>query len=217
MLAVTSREDLSPGAIHAFLDLELGDVPGVETLEEAQLMEFFSEFSVMAKAFKTLGGPNECFWEFARFFGCMRGLISIPKSRGNLLVAKWENRRIDWAVIISEALIREVSTTRKKYPAGLAYWLALIYPPPPGTEKGGSRLTNRGIEAMTARGGVPRVPLKAGPSPPTHGTATTRRTMGLTCAGPNKTTPAQARITPDSGSSGSARAVPEVGTSSSAQ
>jgi hypothetical protein len=36
-------------------------------------------------------------------------------------VAEWEDRRIDWAVIVSEALIREVTTTQKKYPAGLVY------------------------------------------------------------------------------------------------
>jgi hypothetical protein len=73
---------------------------------------------------------------------------SIPKSRGSLLVAEWEDRRIDWAVIVSEALIREVSTTRKKYPAGLAYWLALIYPPTQGTEKGGSRPSSKGVELV---------------------------------------------------------------------
>jgi hypothetical protein len=67
--AVASIEDLSPGAIRAFLDLEPGDEPGVEMLEEAQLTEFFGEFSVTSKALKTQGGPDECFQEFAGFFG----------------------------------------------------------------------------------------------------------------------------------------------------
>jgi hypothetical protein len=43
-LAVTSIEDLSPGAIRAFLDLEQGGVLLVETLDEAQLTEYFGEF-----------------------------------------------------------------------------------------------------------------------------------------------------------------------------
>jgi hypothetical protein len=124
-LAVANIEDLLPGAICAFLDLEPGGKLGVQTLDEAQLTEYFSEFSVTAKAFKTLGGPDECFREFVGFFGLYALLnlnaYSIPKSRGSLLVAKWEDRRIDWAVMVSEALIREVSTTHKKYPAGLAY------------------------------------------------------------------------------------------------
>jgi hypothetical protein len=64
-------------------------------------------------------------------------VYTIPKSKGNLLVAEWENWCIDWAVVVSEALIREVMATRKKFLAGLPYWLALIYPPPPGAERGG--------------------------------------------------------------------------------
>jgi hypothetical protein len=173
----------------------------VETLDEAQLTEYFGEFSVTAKAFKTLGGPDECFREFAGFFGLYALLnlnaYSIPKSRGSLLVAEWEDRRINWAVIVSKALIREVTTTRKKYPAELAYWLALIYQ---STVKGGSRPSSKGVEPVTTRGEVPRA---------------TERTTGLTRAGPNKTMPAPARTTPDNRSSASAHAVPEVGTSSS--
>jgi hypothetical protein len=69
-LAVASIEDLSLGAIRAFLDLELGGKPGVEMLEEVQLTEFFGEFSVIVKAFKTQGGPDECFREFAGFLAC---------------------------------------------------------------------------------------------------------------------------------------------------
>jgi hypothetical protein len=50
------------------------------------------EFSVTAKAFKTRGGPDECFREFAGFFGQFTLLnlnaYSIPKSRGSLLVVE---------------------------------------------------------------------------------------------------------------------------------
>jgi hypothetical protein len=60
-LEIAGIEDLSPGTIHAFLDLQPGGEPGVEMLEEAQLTEFFGEFSVTAKASKTQGGPDECF------------------------------------------------------------------------------------------------------------------------------------------------------------
>jgi hypothetical protein len=125
VLAVANIEDLSPGAIRAFLDLEHGGEPGVETLNEAQLTEYFGEFSATAKTYKTLGGPDKCFREFAGFFSLYALLnidaYAIPKAHGSLIVAEWESRRIDWVVVVSEALIREVTTTRKKYPAGLAY------------------------------------------------------------------------------------------------
>jgi hypothetical protein len=68
-LVVANIEDLSPGAIPTFLDLEPCGELGVEMLDEAQLTEFFGKFSVTTKAFKTLGGPDECFQEFAGFFG----------------------------------------------------------------------------------------------------------------------------------------------------
>jgi hypothetical protein len=206
-LAVANIEDLSPGAIRAFLDLEHGGEPGVETLDEAQLTEYFGDFSVTAKAYKTLGGPDECFREFAGFLSLYAllniNVYSITKARGSLIVAEWESRRIDWAVVVSEALIREVTTTRKKYPAGLAYWLALIYPPPPGTEKDGSRPTSKGVEPVAKC----REVLKAADA--------SERTTGLARAGPSNTTPAQARTTPDIGSAESGRAVQTEGTSSS--
>jgi hypothetical protein len=66
---VANIEDLLPGAIRAFLDLEPGSEPGMETLDEAQLTEFFGEFSITTKAFKTLDGPDECFREFVGIFG----------------------------------------------------------------------------------------------------------------------------------------------------
>jgi hypothetical protein len=88
-----------PGAIRAFLDLEQGGLPRVEMLDEAQLTEYIGEFSPTAKAFKMQGGPDECFREFAGFFGLYALLnlnaYSISKNRGSLLVAEWENRNIN--------------------------------------------------------------------------------------------------------------------------
>jgi hypothetical protein len=171
-LAVTSIEDLSPGAIRAFLDLEQGGLPGVEMLDEAQLTEYFGKFWPIAKAFKTQGGPDKQFREFAGFFG-LYALVNlnaypISKSRGSLLVAEWENRNIDWAIVVSEALIREVSATRMKFLAGLLYWLAIIYPPPPGAEKGGSRPNNREAKAAAIRTRLPQALPEAGPSSVGH-------------------------------------------------
>jgi hypothetical protein len=78
-------------------------------MDEAQLMEYFGKFSPTAKPFKTQGGPNEQFREFSSFFG-LHALLNpnaytLSKSKGSLLVAEWENRRIDWATVVSEALI----------------------------------------------------------------------------------------------------------------
>jgi hypothetical protein len=63
---------------------------------------------------------------------------SVTKVRGNLIIAGWENRDLDWAAITSEALIREVTASRKSRASGLAYWLGMFYTPPPGKEQPGS-------------------------------------------------------------------------------
>jgi hypothetical protein len=42
-----------------------------------------------------------------------QSLYTVTKVRGSIIIAGWENRALDWAVITSEALIREVTTTRK--------------------------------------------------------------------------------------------------------
>jgi hypothetical protein len=63
----------------------------------------------------------------------------MTKVRGSLIIAGWENCTLDWAAITSEALVREVTMTRKKRAPRLAYWLGIFYPPPPGKERPGSR------------------------------------------------------------------------------
>jgi hypothetical protein len=68
-LAITNIEDFSPGAIRAFLDLEQGGVSRYQTMDEAQLTEYFGEFWPTTKAFKMQGGPDEKFWKFSGFFG----------------------------------------------------------------------------------------------------------------------------------------------------
>jgi hypothetical protein len=49
----------------------------------------------------------------------------VTKARGNIIIAGWENRAFDWAVITSEALIREVMATRKNRAPSLVYWLGM--------------------------------------------------------------------------------------------
>jgi hypothetical protein len=44
-----------------------------------------------------------------------QNIYSISRVQGNALITKWEDWKMDWAVITSEALIQEVTTTRKKY------------------------------------------------------------------------------------------------------
>jgi hypothetical protein len=58
---------------------------------------------------------------------------------GTLIIAGWENRDLDWAVITSAGLVREATTNWKNRATALAYWLGMFYTPSPGKERPGSR------------------------------------------------------------------------------
>jgi hypothetical protein len=59
---------------------------------------------------------------------------AVTKARGSIIIVGWENRALDWAAITSEALVWEVTATRKKRAPSLAFWLGMLYPPRPEKE-----------------------------------------------------------------------------------
>jgi hypothetical protein len=87
----------------------------VSTYNDVVLTEYFGEYSPTAKSFFITGGCNEVFKEYADF--CAQWMLlqsnptAVTKIRGNLIIAGWENRDLDWAAITSIALIREATTS----------------------------------------------------------------------------------------------------------
>jgi hypothetical protein len=129
--------------VRAFLDLPDGGVPEVECYSDAVMTKYFGEYSSTAKSFLISGGSHEGFKEFAGF--CAQWMLlqsnpmAVSKVRGSLIIASWENQRLDWAEITFKALVWEVTANRKIRATALAYWLGLICPPPPGLERSSSR------------------------------------------------------------------------------
>jgi hypothetical protein len=142
-LEQTHVDDLNPVAVRAFLDLPDGGVTEVESYSDVVMTRYFGEYSSTAKSFLISGGSNEAFKEFAGFYAQWMLLQSNPtavtKVRGSLIIASWENRHLDWATITSTALVREVTTNQKNRATAFAYWLGMIYTPPPGMERPSSR------------------------------------------------------------------------------
>jgi hypothetical protein len=56
-----------------------------------------------------------------------------------LIIGNWENRHLDWAAIMSTALVREATANRKNRVTALAYWLGMFYTPLSGKERPSSR------------------------------------------------------------------------------
>jgi hypothetical protein len=95
------------------------------------------------KSFRIIGGRTAACKEYASFcMQCMllqQNLYTVTRIRDSIIIAGWENRVLaDWAAITSDTLVREVMATRKSHAPGLAYWLGMLYPPPPGKERPGS-------------------------------------------------------------------------------
>jgi hypothetical protein len=108
----------------------------VEWYDDSILTEYFGEFSSTAKLFRVTGGASGAYKEYANF--CVQWMLlqqssyMMTKAGSSIVIAGWENRALNWAAITSEALIREVTATRKSRAPTLAYWLGMLYPPPPG-------------------------------------------------------------------------------------
>jgi hypothetical protein len=117
-------DDMSPQAIHTFLAIEEGGEWEVEWYADSILTEYFGEFLPTAKSFWVNGGSSAAF-EYATF--CVQwmllqqSLYAVTKARGNIIIAGWENRALDWAAITLEALVREVTATLNNHALGLAY------------------------------------------------------------------------------------------------
>jgi hypothetical protein len=139
----THVDDLNPAAVRVFLDLPNGGVTEVESYSDAVMTRYFGEFSSTAKSFLISGGSNEAFKEFAGFCAqwmlLQSNLTAVTKVCGSLIIASWENRHLDWLTITSTALVRELTANRKNRATALAYWLGMIYTPPPGMERPSSR------------------------------------------------------------------------------
>jgi hypothetical protein len=98
-------DEMCPEAIWAFLDLEEGGEKRVELFDNSIL----TKYSPTVKSFRVTGGTNGPFKEYASF--CMhwmllqQSLYGVTKARRSIIIAGWENRALDLAVITSEALI----------------------------------------------------------------------------------------------------------------
>jgi hypothetical protein len=66
-------------------------------------------------------------------------LTAVTKVRGSIIIAGWENRILEWAALMSGALIREATASQKNRATALAYWLGMFYTPPSGKERPSSR------------------------------------------------------------------------------
>jgi hypothetical protein len=143
VLAQVDVDELSTEAVRAFLDLSKAGSTDIGMYTDAVLTEYFGDYSSTTKSNLITGGRSEAFKEYTAF--CAQWMLlqntptAVMKIRGSLIIARWENRDLDWAAITSTALIREGTASQKNRGTTLAYWLGMLYTPPPGKERPRSR------------------------------------------------------------------------------
>ena len=80
----------------------------VQKMDKDTLRSYFGEYSPSAKAFQTLGGEDEFFYEVAKFL-LEVGFVSprfygMPKKRARFIITTYEGEVFDWELLSAEAL-----------------------------------------------------------------------------------------------------------------
>ena len=107
----------------------------VESPSNEILFEYFGEYSLSSKAYRTQGAQDHLFGEVARVlmeYGFMTpGPPAIPQYKAGFIIATNEGLRVDWLHFITEGLKEAIGNLveGKKSWAGIAQWLTVLVPP----------------------------------------------------------------------------------------
>ena len=122
-------EEITEGTIQA-RGLRSIEKPSIEILTE-----YFGEYSLGSKAYRTEGGEDPLFREVVRIlleyvFVHSRPPV-IPKYRAGFVIAVYECLKVDWTAIIADCLRSVIASLvdGKQAWTELAQWLTLLVPP----------------------------------------------------------------------------------------
>ena len=99
------------------------------------LLEYFGEYSLRSKAYRTQGGKRLLFREVTRVL-LEYGFVhprppAMPKYRAGFVIAAYEGLKVDWVSFITEGLKDAIGDLvgGKKPWAGVAQWMIVPVPP----------------------------------------------------------------------------------------
>ena len=127
--AITNR------VIRAALELHKGGAHDADIPPAAKLKQYFGEYSVSGKAYRTYGGPNKVFGEIARilmeYAFVHTNPTSMPQNKAALIISAYEGQQIDWGVITGEGLRAAIASYRsgKKMLSVVSHFLTVLFPP----------------------------------------------------------------------------------------
>ena len=134
-VATIDLSEVTEGAVQALTGIKAGGLRSIENPSNQILFEYFGEYSISSKAYRTQGGQNLLFGEVAQTmmeYGFVHPRpLAIPKYRGGLVITAYEGLQVDWLHFITEGLkdaIRNLVDGKKSW-AGVAQWLTVLVPP----------------------------------------------------------------------------------------
>ena len=100
--------EITEGALQALTGLNAGGLQSVECPSNQILFEYFGEYSLSSKAYRTQGEQNLSFGEVARVL-LEYGFVhprppAIPKYKAGFVIAAYEGLKVDWLYFITEGL-----------------------------------------------------------------------------------------------------------------
>ena len=106
--ATIDLSEITEGAVQALTGLQAGGLQSIECPSNQILFEYFGEYSLSSKAYRTQGGQNLLFREVARAM-MEYGFVhprppAIPKYQAGFVMAPYEGLRVDWLDFITEGL-----------------------------------------------------------------------------------------------------------------
>ena len=127
--------EVTEGAVQALTGIKAGGLQTIENPSSQILFEYFGEYSISSKAYRTQGGENLLFGEVARAmmeYGFVNSRPpAIAKYRAAFVIATYEGLQVDWLHFITEGLKEAIKNLveGKKPWAGIAQWLTVLVPP----------------------------------------------------------------------------------------
>ena len=128
-------DTITNNVVRAALDLQRGGDHDVEIPPATTLKEYFGEYSVSGKAYRTYGGSNKAFGELARilmeYAFVHTNPTSMPQNKAAIIISAYEGNRIDWGIITGEGLRAALTSFQsgKKMLSVITHFLTVLYPP----------------------------------------------------------------------------------------
>ena len=133
--AAVDIAEVTEGAVQALTGIKEGGLQTIELPSSQILFEYFGEYSLSSKAYRTQGGENLLFGEVARAL-MEYGFVNprppaIAKYRAAIVIATFEGLQVDWLHFITEGLKEAIKhlVEGKKPWAGISQWLTVLVPP----------------------------------------------------------------------------------------